>query len=77
MTTEEQIRAAPETREAEPRQTATGPVQSDPVQQTDDVSPIVGPVEARQGVISGRVVTVLGVSLTLVILGMVIAYMVV
>jgi hypothetical protein len=32
------------------------------------------PVRARQGVVSGRVVTVLGISVTLAIVGMVLAF---
>jgi hypothetical protein len=32
------------------------------------------PVRARQGVVSGRVVTVLGISVTLAVLGMVLAF---
>jgi hypothetical protein len=43
--------------------------------QTRRVEPALTPVEARQGVISGRVVTVLGVSLFLALVALVIAYM--
>jgi len=32
------------------------------------------PVSARQGVVSGRVVTVLGISVTLAVVGMVLAF---
>ena len=35
---------------------------------------IMTPVRARQGVVSGRVVTVLGISVTLAVLGMVLAF---
>ena len=35
---------------------------------------IMPPVRARQGVVSGRVVTVLGISVTLAVVGMVIAF---
>ena len=35
---------------------------------------IMTPVRARQGVVSGRVVTMLGISVTLAVLGMVLAF---
>ena len=35
---------------------------------------IMTPVSARQGVVSGRVVTVLGISVTLAVVGMVLAF---
>jgi hypothetical protein len=35
---------------------------------------VMTPVQARQGVVSGRVVTVLGISVTLAVLGMVLAF---
>ena len=39
-------------------------------------SRVLSAIEARQGVVSGRVVTVLGVSLSLAILGIVVAFVV-
>jgi hypothetical protein len=39
-------------------------------------SPVLTPIEARQGVISGRIVTVLGVSISLALLAMVVSYMI-
>jgi hypothetical protein len=36
---------------------------------------IMTPVRARQGVVSGRVVIVLGISVTLAVLGMVLAFL--
>jgi hypothetical protein len=35
---------------------------------------IMTPIRARQGVVSGRVVTVLGISVTLAVVGMVLAF---
>jgi hypothetical protein len=55
----------------------TGPVQNDKAQpaQHGIASRALSAIEARQGVISGRVVTVLGVSLVLTLTGIVVAFL--
>ena len=52
----------------------TNPIQGDAGRPT---SPLLTPIQARQGVISGRVVTVLGVSILLALVAMVISYIIV
>jgi hypothetical protein len=45
-----------------------------PTSERNSGAHIMTPVRARQGVVSGRVVTVLGISVTLAVLGMVLAF---
>jgi hypothetical protein len=62
--------------EAETTQTEYGPSHAgrDPASGRSLGPRIMTPVQARQGVVSGRVVTVLGISVTLAVLGMVLAF---
>jgi hypothetical protein len=57
-------------------QTEYGPSHGDggPTSERNSGARIMTPVRARQGVVSGRVVTVLGISVTLAVLGMVLAF---
>ena len=62
--------------EAETTQTEYGPSHAgqDPTSGRSPSPRMMTPVQARQGVVSGRVVTVLGISVTLAVLGMVLAF---
>jgi hypothetical protein len=55
-------------------QTETGPSHGGGSRERNPDPRIMTPVRARQGVVSGRVVAVLGISLTLVVLGMVLVF---
>jgi hypothetical protein len=69
MTAKEQINVIGTQSECEPAQVVRGRIET-----RDIRSRVLSAVHSRQGLISGRVVTVLGVSMTLALLGMVLAF---
>jgi hypothetical protein len=69
MTAKEQINVIGTQSEYGPAQVVTGGVETRGVR-----SRVLSAVHARQGVVSGRVATVLAVSVTLALVGMVLAF---